>query len=105
MRHFCKFCQSHNVSDPCLPDKSQDTHNFFMAMYASGLAMGYTLLAKSIKANTMLLYFKAAALLCDPRRLVSPLVSCCGMKSAWIEAIISEQKDGNQCLTLRLGIR
>eukprot|EP00957_Ditylum_brightwellii_P183649 13988668-Ditylum_brightwellii.AAC.1 len=68
MRHFCKFCKAHNISDPCLPDKSQDKRNFFMAMYASYLALGHTLLAKIIKANTMMLYLKAAALLCEPRR-------------------------------------
>eukprot|EP00957_Ditylum_brightwellii_P169106 12870871-Ditylum_brightwellii.AAC.1 len=54
--------------------------------------MDCTLLAKSINYNTIMLYLKAAALLCEPRRLVSPLVSCCCRKSAWIEAIISEQK-------------
>eukprot|EP00957_Ditylum_brightwellii_P173163 13182319-Ditylum_brightwellii.AAC.1 len=54
--------------------------------------MRHTLLTKSIKSNTMILYLKAAALLCEPRRLVSPLVSCCGRKSAWIKAIISKQR-------------
>eukprot|EP00957_Ditylum_brightwellii_P011132 843718-Ditylum_brightwellii.AAC.1 len=73
MRHFCKFYKTHNISDLCLPDKSQDERNFFMAMYASCLALGHTLLAKSIKADTMMLYFKATALLCEPRMLVSPL--------------------------------
>eukprot|EP00957_Ditylum_brightwellii_P109378 8343346-Ditylum_brightwellii.AAC.1 len=67
MRHFCKFCKAHNISDPCLHDKSQDERNLFMAMYASYLALDHTLLAKSIKANTMMLYLKAAALLCEPR--------------------------------------
>eukprot|EP00957_Ditylum_brightwellii_P166461 12670946-Ditylum_brightwellii.AAC.1 len=59
-----------------------------MDMYAPYLALGHTLLAKSIKANTIMLYVKTAALLCEPRRLVSPLVSCCGRKSAGYEAII-----------------
>eukprot|EP00957_Ditylum_brightwellii_P080197 6099456-Ditylum_brightwellii.AAC.1 len=66
MRHFCKFCKAHNSSDPCLPDKSQDEHNFFMVMYASYLALGHTLQAKSIKANTIMFYLNAAALLCEP---------------------------------------
>eukprot|EP00957_Ditylum_brightwellii_P206073 15346661-Ditylum_brightwellii.AAC.1 len=39
-----------------------------------------------------MLYLKADALLCGPRRRFSPLVSCCGRRSAWVEAIISEQK-------------
>eukprot|EP00957_Ditylum_brightwellii_P023294 1757842-Ditylum_brightwellii.AAC.1 len=63
-----------------------------MAMYASYLALGHTLLVKSIKATTMMRYLKAAALLCEPGMLVSPLVSCCSKKSAWVEAIISEQR-------------
>eukprot|EP00957_Ditylum_brightwellii_P116111 8857221-Ditylum_brightwellii.AAC.1 len=63
MRHFYKFCKAHNISDPCLPDKSLDECNFFMAMYASYLALGHTLLTKSIKANIIMLYLKAAALL------------------------------------------
>eukprot|EP00957_Ditylum_brightwellii_P106533 8128478-Ditylum_brightwellii.AAC.1 len=63
-----------------------------MAKYHLYLAMGHIVLAKSIKSNTIRLYLKAAALLCEPRRLVSPLISCCGSKSAWIEAIISEHK-------------
>eukprot|EP00957_Ditylum_brightwellii_P135630 10342455-Ditylum_brightwellii.AAC.1 len=54
--------------------------------------MGHTLLAKSIKSNTIRLYLKAAALLCEPRRLISPPISCCGSKSAWIEVIVSEQR-------------
>eukprot|EP00957_Ditylum_brightwellii_P088149 6714366-Ditylum_brightwellii.AAC.1 len=71
MRHFCKSCQSHSISDPCVPEKSQD---------------------ERIKSNTIMLYLKVAALLCEPRRLVGPLVSCCGRKSAWLEAVISEQR-------------
>eukprot|EP00957_Ditylum_brightwellii_P044706 3389692-Ditylum_brightwellii.AAC.1 len=67
MRHFCKFCKAYNISDPRIPNKSQDERNFFMAMHASYLALGHTLLAKSIKANTMMFYLKAAALLCEPR--------------------------------------
>eukprot|EP00957_Ditylum_brightwellii_P166275 12658438-Ditylum_brightwellii.AAC.1 len=67
MRHFCKFCKAHNISDSCLPDKFQDEQNFFMAIYASYLALGHTLLAKSIKATNMMLYLKAAALLSEPR--------------------------------------
>eukprot|EP00957_Ditylum_brightwellii_P009350 707354-Ditylum_brightwellii.AAC.1 len=63
-----------------------------MAMYASYLAMGHTLLVKCIKSNTIMLYLKATVLLLEPRSLVSLLISCCGRKSAWIEAIISEQK-------------
>eukprot|EP00957_Ditylum_brightwellii_P171849 13082098-Ditylum_brightwellii.AAC.1 len=68
MRHFCKLCKAHNISDPCLADKSQDECTFFMVMYASYLALDHTLLAKSIKANTMILYLKAAALLYESRR-------------------------------------
>eukprot|EP00957_Ditylum_brightwellii_P026172 1979948-Ditylum_brightwellii.AAC.1 len=92
MRHFCKFWQSHRVSDPCTPDKSQNEQNSFKAMYASHLAMGHTLLAKSIKSNTIMLFLKAAVLLCEPRRLISLLVSCCSRKSAWNDAVISEQR-------------
>eukprot|EP00957_Ditylum_brightwellii_P187454 14276213-Ditylum_brightwellii.AAC.1 len=92
IRHFSRFCQSHNISDSCIPDKSQDERTFFMAMHASYLTMDHTLLAKSIKSNTIRLYLKAAALYCEPRRLVSPLVYCCDSKTAWIKAIISEQR-------------
>eukprot|EP00957_Ditylum_brightwellii_P112467 8574549-Ditylum_brightwellii.AAC.1 len=41
-----------------------------MAMYTSCLAIGHTLLAKSIKFNTIMCCLQAAALLCEPRRLV-----------------------------------
>ena len=92
MRHFCKFCHMHSVHDPCLPDKTQDERNFFMAMYASHLAMGNTLLSQSIKSNTIRLYLKAASMLSEPRRLMNPLVSLSGSKSSWIEAIIQEQR-------------
>eukprot|EP00957_Ditylum_brightwellii_P005805 442199-Ditylum_brightwellii.AAC.1 len=54
--------------------------------------MGHTLSAKSIKANTIVLHLKASALLCEPRRLVSPIVSCYGRKSAWIKSTILEQR-------------
>eukprot|EP00957_Ditylum_brightwellii_P191245 14562099-Ditylum_brightwellii.AAC.1 len=63
----------HSVPDPCLPDKTQDEQTFFMAMYASHLAMGNTLLSQSIKANTTRLYLKAAAILSEPRHLMNPL--------------------------------
>ena len=92
MRHFCNFCHIHSIHDPCLPDKTQDERNFNMAMYASHLAMGNTLLSQSIKSNTNRLYLKAAAMLSEPRRLMNPLVSLSGSKSSWIEAIIQEQR-------------
>eukprot|EP00957_Ditylum_brightwellii_P175142 13334661-Ditylum_brightwellii.AAC.1 len=91
MRHFYKFCHMYSAPDPCLPDKVQDEQNLFMAMYASHLAMGNTLLSQSIKANTIRLYLKAASLLSEPRHLMSLLVSLSGTKSSWIEAVIKEQ--------------
>eukprot|EP00957_Ditylum_brightwellii_P203750 15336029-Ditylum_brightwellii.AAC.1 len=91
MRHFCKFCHMHSVPDLCLTDKLQDEQNFFMTMYASHLAMGNTLLSQSIKANIIRLYLKAAAMLCEPRCLMNPLVSLSGANSSWIEAVIQEQ--------------
>eukprot|EP00957_Ditylum_brightwellii_P006840 517955-Ditylum_brightwellii.AAC.1 len=53
--------------------------------------MGDTLLLQSIKANTIMSYLKAAAMLCEPRRLMNPLVSLSGSNSSWIEAVIQEQ--------------
>eukprot|EP00957_Ditylum_brightwellii_P076361 5803597-Ditylum_brightwellii.AAC.1 len=91
MRHFCNFCHMYSVPDPCLPDKAQDEQNVFMAIYASHLAMGNTLLSQSIKANNIRLYLKAAAMLSEPRSLMNPLVSLAGTKSSWIEAVIPEQ--------------
>eukprot|EP00957_Ditylum_brightwellii_P034143 2588003-Ditylum_brightwellii.AAC.1 len=62
-----------------------------MAMYASRLAMGNTLLSQSIKSNTIRLYLKAVSMLSEPRHLMNSLVSLSGSKSSWIKAIIQEQ--------------
>eukprot|EP00957_Ditylum_brightwellii_P033562 2543961-Ditylum_brightwellii.AAC.1 len=62
-----------------------------MAMYASDLVTGNTLLSQSIKTNTIRLHLKAAAMLCEPRHLMYPLVSLSGANSSWIEAVIQEQ--------------
>eukprot|EP00957_Ditylum_brightwellii_P062419 4737000-Ditylum_brightwellii.AAC.1 len=59
-----------------------------MAMYAS---MSNTLLSDSIKANTIMLYLKAADMLCEPRHLMNPLVSLFGVNSSWVEVVIQEQ--------------
>eukprot|EP00957_Ditylum_brightwellii_P110668 8440108-Ditylum_brightwellii.AAC.1 len=53
--------------------------------------MGNTLLSQSIKANTIRLYIKAAAMLCGHRCLMNPLVSLFGANSSWIEVVIQEQ--------------
>eukprot|EP00957_Ditylum_brightwellii_P083762 6366608-Ditylum_brightwellii.AAC.1 len=53
--------------------------------------MGNTLLSQSIKANTIRLYLKAVAMLCEPRHLMNPLVSLSGATSSWVEAVIQGQ--------------
>eukprot|EP00957_Ditylum_brightwellii_P128897 9832140-Ditylum_brightwellii.AAC.1 len=62
-----------------------------MAMYASHLPMGNTLLSQSIKSDTIRLYLKVAAMLSVPRRLMNPLVSLSGSKSSCIKVVIQEQ--------------
>ena len=92
MRWFLKFCKGMGIEDPCLPTKLQDERNFFMAMYAVFLTGGETLLCRSIKADTIRRYLNNAAELCKPRRLMSPLITCEGRPSDWVESIIKEHK-------------
>eukprot|EP00957_Ditylum_brightwellii_P145896 11110272-Ditylum_brightwellii.AAC.1 len=70
-----------------------------MAMYASHLAMGNTLLSQSIKSNTTTLYLKAASMLSAPRHLMNPHVSLYG--SLWIEGIIQEQHSWESMLNMQ----
>ena len=78
MRFFCKLCIKHNIRDPCLPDKSQDKRNFFMAMYALHIISGENLVCRAVKVNTVKMYLTAAADLYKPRRLISPLIDTAG---------------------------
>eukprot|EP00957_Ditylum_brightwellii_P111260 8484029-Ditylum_brightwellii.AAC.1 len=40
----------------------------------------------------MKLYIKAAADLCKPRQLISPIITVDGSKSEWVEFVLKEHK-------------
>ena len=92
MRYYVKFCFSHGINDPCLPDIPQDQRNFSMAMYAQHLIDGNNLACLTIKTGTVRFYMKAAADLCKPRRLISPSISVDRNKSDWVESVLKGHK-------------
>eukprot|EP00957_Ditylum_brightwellii_P050727 3846440-Ditylum_brightwellii.AAC.1 len=63
--------------------------------------MGHTLLVKSIKSNTIMLYLKAAALLCKPRSLSAPLFPVVLESLHRLRPSFQNRTDGKQYLTGR----
>jgi hypothetical protein len=61
------------VGDPCMPDKSLEAQNWFLACYAVSLIQGETLKGISIRSKTVKHYIQDAVGLFKSRSLPNPL--------------------------------
>eukprot|EP00978_Attheya_sp_CCMP212_P023123 scaffold70121_cov55-Attheya_sp.AAC.3 len=90
--HFLKFCDKHKITDPVMAKADQDDRNYVLACYASSLIHGETILARTIKTDTIKRYLYAAASFSLARQCVDPRLNFFGKESHHLSKILGAHK-------------
>ena len=92
-KHFINFIKEKELgNNVALTGFTLNVRNIIMACYTAYLASGATLLCKTIKADTIKRYLKAAAELSAPAQMMNPTLDLMGNLSVFIKDIIHEAK-------------
>ena len=80
-QHWIKWLKSHHIFDPSLSNNHLLDRNYILALYALSLTQGNTILAISIKSDTLDRYLYAAASFGVAKLLPDPRYNHLGKKS------------------------